>query len=310
MKPIYYFFLVLFGISLLGSCKNNNNNTLPGKTFRIDNPTANPILVTIDDSTYQLPASSGKNVLLKYGSHTLTYNNQSVKFVAIPNDEEVILNPTLSNYVLYYELFKIKGKEINMKEVDMIAPAYQFPYILASGEVVKVPFKLTNNLFIERYEYYWNLGLNEQLRDGLTVAGETKLTTVIRSKIFREQEFFTYMGKDYFPENFSFPKNTTPLNDLPELQLYAGLSCDCEPAQKIVLLKQRQFDSLKTVTDPQQVKNIYDRIRQGIYQEVNIELEKQCSPRYNKNLKNNFDSVRVVLLGAKAIKEKSAFIIK
>ncbi|AOW09852.1 hypothetical protein [Flavobacterium gilvum] len=310
MKTIYYFFFVLFIAFLSGSCQNNQK-AIVEKKFRIDNPTANTISLQIDNSTYQLPANSGKDVMLKYGSHTLTYNNQSVKFVAIPCDEDVILNPTLSNYVFYYELFKIRGKEINMKEVNRMAPAYLFPFTLASGEVVKVPFKLVNSLFIERYEYNWNLGLGEQLRNGLTVAGiTTEMTTVIRSKIFREKEFFTYMGSDYFPENFSFPKNTATLNNLPALKLYDGLSCDCEPAQKIVSLKQRQFDSLKTATDPAEVKKIYDRIRTGIYKEITPKLDQACSPRYNKNLKNNYDSISVKLLQAEGLKEKNAFVYK
>lgn len=248
MKHCFYFIISL--AVLLTSC--DYNNTVRPKTFWMDNPTSSSITVVIDETNYELPANSGVNVELNFGKHSMTYNGETINFVVKPNDQNCVINPTLSNYIFFNEIYVVEGKEDKAAaEYEKTKDAYLYPLVLENNDTISVPFKvIQNTLFIEQYQYYWHFGVTEPYTDVRLDMGGTSSATINRSKLFRESDFIDYVGKEKLPEGFVIKPSTMKLGELPVYELVPSAVIAGCPFIKDDLEKiKAKFDSLQIMTD-------------------------------------------------------------
>lgn len=298
-----HFFFLAFCTMLFGACSNNKQSP---KLFWLDNPTDAAIMVTIDDQMHEIPATLGMAVELAAGKHRLTYNHESVWFVVKPNDQDVVLNPTLSNYVFHHEMYQVAEKRHNESEREKIEKTYLYDLQIDSS-VVKVPFKMVNSLFIEKYEYYWHFGVTQPYPEQTSINYNGPLSSIVRSKLFREKDFFNYIGKDQLPAGFAFPSNTQKLSELePFVLIDETMICDCKPANVLLDQMRAKFDSMSIVTDPVVFLQLKEAVTIYLPNGAFADIAKECRPSYNKNIgANNYDSIylamrdRVTLLSIK-----------
>lgn len=308
MKFIY-FIVTLF---LFTAC--DQSSKVPSKQFWMDNPTDKAIQVKIDSIVYDLPASSGLTVELLAGRHSLAYNGESIAFFVKPNDQGCVINPTLSNYIFFHEIYFERGKEEEgSAEYEKIKTAYMYPFEIQPGDIIDVPFKvISDHLFIEQYEYFWHLGVTQPYKNGVVIAkGESNLTTAPQSKLFRENDFYNYVGRENLPEGFALKQNNYKLSDLKPFVFVADtITVDCEPAQKYLDLYRSRFKELLS-SDAEHYKARYDTLR--YYTTFPTEIVKECSSRYNKNRTssdNDIDKASVRIgKNLEKLGQKNAFII-
>lgn len=256
MKHLFYFFI--FWSVLLISC--DDRNAAKPKVFWMDNPTSSPIMVVIDDMNYELPANSGANIEINFGKHTLTYNGETVRFVVKPNDQNCVINPTLSNYIFYNEMYVVEGREDKVAaEYEKIKKAYLFPFVLETNDTISVPFKvIQNTLFIEQYEYFWHFGVTQPYTNVRLNMDNTSAATVNRSKVFREDDFLKYIGIENLPKGFVIKPAAMKLSDLKPYEyisddVIAGCINEKEALEKIKI----KFDSLQIITEPVRFRELY-----------------------------------------------------
>ncbi|WP_165022165.1 hypothetical protein [Dysgonomonas sp. ZJ279] len=306
MRNYYFILCILF----LTAC----DQPVPeaSKVFWVDNPTNAAIDITIDDQLYTIPANSGINADLLAGQHQLTYNNQSIRFFVKPNEQACVINPTLNNYIFYTEIYREIGKaEEANAEYEKLKTAYLHEFVLQTGDTILVPFRVTNDLFIEQYEYYWHLNVVESYKEHVTIRTDKNynLTTAPQSKLFRENDFFEYIGRENLPEGFVFTPSNQKLSDLsPYVFISDNTVCDCQPVNGAIEAYRARFDSL-LMTDAANYRMAFDDFRRVDFLS---NLEKECSPRYNKTIENNnFDSLMVAIGKRKEeLGMKNAIIIK
>ena len=179
-------------VMLLSACSNPFDGGVKVEFF-VDNPTASAISVQIDDTTHQIEANNYKKVSLPTGRHTLGYNDAFLDFVVIEKDQNVVMNPTQSNYIFYTEAYKT-DKGLTEESLDKQMAPYMYDFTLPTGEVTSVPFRVIDNLFIEQYAYFWHFGLDEEMKENITINGGGADTGMVaRSKLFRQGEFNEYI---------------------------------------------------------------------------------------------------------------------
>lgn len=277
----------------LGACKTQPET----KTYLADNPTSREIELKIDEQTYRIAPKSNQQLPISLGAHLLSYQGHTVKFVVIPCDQEVVINPTLSNYVLYHEVYTGAKEKVAQKEAAALLPAYLHHQALTSGDTLQVPYRVVSDLFIERYKYYWNQGLNEPVQDEIKISGDMgSMSTVFQSKLFREEEFRAYRQ---LPDDIRFVKTTAAYTDLKPAAVFGDYHFDCSPAQQELDLKKRQYDTLALSRDPAVITRLAGEIR-GIYTDQR-KLDRQqqvissCDRRDGSAESLQFDLTRVAL---------------
>lgn len=292
LKTQTFFFLL--SVFLITSCTSGNSS----KSFLVDNPTDESITVRFDDNSYEIPALGGTIVELIYGQHTMEYNGNQVKFLVIPCDQDMIINPTLSNYVLSYQAYYDIEKGFNEDDITDITAAYLFPLVIASGDTVIVPFKVMNPLFIERYEYYWNFGLQDAHKEVQRIRLDKNFTrsTLIQSNLYREKDFRT---RENIPTDINFSKTYTSYADIAVVtsdSLFGGLVSDCEGLNEVIAIRKAKFDSL-LVCKPEDSKRLLLGIggASTFGGEISVDLDKKCSPRYDRSRQSNYDSISLEL---------------
>lgn len=188
------------------------------------------------------------------------------------------------------------------------------PFEIQPGVTIDLPFKvISNQLFIEQYEFFWHLGITESYRNGVVIAkGASNLVTAPQSKLFRENDFYNYVGRENLPEGFSLKQSNYKLTDLEPFVFVADtITIDCEPALKYVDLYRTRFKELIN-SDAEHYKAKYDTLR--YYTKFPTEIEKECSSRYNKDRTssdNDIDKASVRIgKNLTELGEKNAFIIK
>lgn len=202
-KHLFQILTVSLILSSLFSCSKPSRGT-----YLIDNPTNENITVSVDDAEYVVPANSGLDVEIEYGRHILKYNGQSITiFVKNSADKRVIVNPTLSNYVIYSQLYvtddaseeefnsfyesfiKINGDSIDLKIGDDTTRLF-------------APIKVYNDLFIEATENGWDYAINEELPDAASIFTDTgKHFQTSKKKIFREKDFWDFFNDGKFKDS-------------------------------------------------------------------------------------------------------------
>lgn len=212
MKKIKYFLLLVCSFTLVGCFESNSIE------HWIDNPTVNEIKIAIDGKELAIPANSGVNYKFESGKHSLSYNNDTVNFNIDPEKSFAIINPTLSNYVIYKIEYKkdsllgaisdtIKSGSGKKDDINYTTQA------IIDGELqeIEAPFMPVNSLFINKNEYKWDYFLDESIPDSIK-ARKLKSKSV-KTKIFREDDFSKHMHDIGVEEKISFPANTKKLSD-------------------------------------------------------------------------------------------------
>lgn len=178
MKHVQTTLFIFFSIILLtASC-------LSGATYWIDNPTDQPIEVSIDGKDpIIVNAKEFKKMdnSLSMGEHTMKIANQEVIKFNLDKDH-VVLNPTLSTYVVALQEY---GVGIQSSHNDTI--------IEIDGEKYEGPFPIVSNAaFI--YSGDINYLIDTPFKDEI----ETHKTgTVILKKLFRKAEFIDFYNKEF-----------------------------------------------------------------------------------------------------------------
>lgn len=198
--------LVLSVLALISFISCDEYKAPSSKVFQVDNPLTREIAIEIDGNALVIPATTAVPIALEFGKHTLTYNKESICFYAKKCEQEVVLNPTLSNYIFYHEFYTDPNNANKVAaEIEQIEQAYLYDFDLGDGEIYEVPFKVLNSLFIEQDANFWHYGVDTSYPTSETIhQGSTSLSVVVKSKLFRESDFLDYAA-DMFVEGFRFP---------------------------------------------------------------------------------------------------------
>lgn len=225
--------LLLCGAFLLSSCKS-------GTTYWIDNPTHKPITVSIDETSYTIPAVSMLEVSVDYGKHQLKYDDQELTFHigGRTNDTPAIINPTQSTYVFYKQIFMNSDDERATDDFAAWALKTQSDSVTLSINdtitTVFIPFKASNNIFLSKTDFDWKLTLGEPMPEGIQLtnplvtrhnrsllndenykAGKFQETIY---KIYREEEFKAFF-KEISDDKIDFLLTKTPYANLPRTKI-------------------------------------------------------------------------------------------
>jgi hypothetical protein len=171
----------------------------------IDNPTSFRIFVEIGDETYEIEAYSFEEIKLKSGEHkVVAWSDETEVFFdnVVKIDGDGILNPTLTTYVLWKDLY------VN----DMADYEKYAAEVLKIRDQVTIADKTYNDVDFTVYEKWpfikalWNFGLFEPWTDELDIhSGNYQL----KSKIYRVEDLeeeWGYWGEfdmaDYTEQDF------------------------------------------------------------------------------------------------------------
>lgn len=210
----------LFASILFVSCDN-----VATQKFIVDNPKDESITISIDGEVYEIPSVSSIDLTLEIGNHTLKMNDDSVKFFVKTSDLWTIINPTLSNYILYYDMYiDAENIEKGNAQAEKIVKAYYNDFIQGS-DTLTVTFKVANELFISQYDYFWHYSVNQPMPKTAHVdMSSTNLSTTVRAKLFREAEFNDLAKKELGMESgFDFGANSRKLSDMPAFDPFGDI---------------------------------------------------------------------------------------
>lgn len=160
--PFKIILLSFLTISLAGCFESTSHD------FWIDNPTNAEIHVTIDESTYQIPAESGTFANLTWGKHALTYNGENIHFfVQNSSANKSFINPTQSTYVINHMIY-IDDTDARATDsyLEWLSNTYNHKVLFEIDgvkEEIEVPFSVHNDLFMEYSKASWDYFLNEEL---------------------------------------------------------------------------------------------------------------------------------------------------
>lgn len=194
--------------------------------YQIDNPLDHEIVVSIDEKEYNIPSGRGMLFLrLKQGRHTLAYDGDTVSFIIKVNPKNrpaVIVNPTLSNYMLHtYHIDKWSN------DTCYISHSHGYEYQSEEG-MVRLPVSVENSFFIEVKDYRgWSFGPNKgkpEVANKEVPPVDYKLYRYrsidknLLLRIYREADYLAEFDKD-LPEGIVFPVNSKKLSEQPVYKL-------------------------------------------------------------------------------------------
>jgi hypothetical protein len=212
MKKIKYTLLLICSLMLVGCFEKTSIE------HWIDNPTTSDIKVVIDGNELAIPANSGVNYKFEFGQHNLSYNNDTVNFTVDSSQSFAIINPTLSNYVIYRIEYKKDSVLGGVSDIISIAAGKKDEddyktSIIINGELVEIeaPFKAINDLFINKEQYKWDYFLDDPVPDSVKLRKFKSKS--IKMKIFRENDFFKFLKKIGVKDEMRFPANSKKLSD-------------------------------------------------------------------------------------------------
>lgn len=161
---------------LLSSCDviTRNNN----RVYYLDNPTANTIVIKIDEKDYALEPQTYVSLKLASGLHKLTYDAKSISFTTSDKAQGGILNVTGSYYVI-----ELIAYVVNEKDRDNYRESKT----------------MNNDFFIQPSIGGWTFFLYEPPKSVIRTSNKNMVGS-LQSKIFSEQEFLTASGDPHFFE--------------------------------------------------------------------------------------------------------------
>lgn len=308
-KKILLMVLIILGLNI--SC-SNTYRLQPKWEYQVDNPLSTDITIKVDNSKYKIPAKSTLPIKLSQGKHTLTYNGSSVNFVTKVNSNKnvTIMNPTLSNYMIYSIIY-VK-KEAKNNSVSEYAPLYNNEYQLDKGGVVELPVKVLNSLFIDRANYHWTYGLDEEMKAKVDPSASPKERALILyriepTKLYREEDYIKEFSKEwpaYWPK---FPVNSKPLSEqTPYIFPTLSLITDCD-----VKVKEYEGKWNKIIANPSDVFHDVEKLSHDVASAVVDESgdinKKYSIRRYNTDFKTAKDELNKEI---KYLTNASSFIVK
>lgn len=270
---------------LFASCSESVSEST-SKTFWIDNPLDKEIKIKIDDKEIKIPAQSGVEQSIEYGSHELSYDGQKAKFMAKPSAFQVIMNPTLSNYVMYAEVYYYEDSQKAIDQGNVLLDEYSQDYKLANDSVRRIPIRVYSSLFFDASKEQWDYDITTPIPDQIEtqVVKDTKLLAGLKKKLFREKDFFAYIGAEI---NLSRPE-TTKLDDLKLEPVISEelLTSDCPEAQKGLDSLKASIIKLETSTSNHEFMEAYKPFENmyneetGVARFVNkVNINKDCPTR-------------------------------
>ena len=186
-------FLTLLVAVLLFSCSNNVD-------LAIDNPSKQPIHVTIDTLEVEVPARQVVWVEMGKGEHTVTLANDSV--VKYNFTESVyMLNPTLSEYLMYEEFYgdqfsqSLYRSSIPNKTVEFLGIEMEGNYNVVRDLVNQVT---------------WDYGPREALPEMIQMVADESYVGMV--KLSDPIEFYEMVAASYGSESL---ETETGTEDLP-----------------------------------------------------------------------------------------------
>ncbi|WP_369937508.1 hypothetical protein [Xanthomonas tesorieronis] len=170
------FLILLACAALLGGCGEAKQR------FVVDNPTAAPLRIVVDDQAYDVAADASTALDLAPGAHRLrTAALGEVPFIVYAGGKGGLINPTLSDYVIGREIYVTDASKLkNFGTVE--------DTLTLQGVTVRGPFEARHALFIGKQ---WDYGLREAFPER-TVAYVADRGGNIKSKLFGPAEFIAY----------------------------------------------------------------------------------------------------------------------
>ncbi|WP_312951785.1 hypothetical protein [Superficieibacter sp.] len=181
-------------ILLLGACVSLTACFGDSKEFIIDNPTAKPLAISIDNEKITIPAQETQNIKLDAGLHTLSLENgENIKFNVFDawprSGVSGLINPTRTRYIQVVQKYVAAGVQPANENSDVHT-------IRINGEVVTGPFQdLGSELFIDKFSYDWELGPTEALPESMSSTSKDNYKT----KLFRVDDFLQYYANEFTP---------------------------------------------------------------------------------------------------------------
>lgn len=308
-RTVCYSLITLFFLAF-SSCTNSGKYP-QSKLIWIDNPTNAEISIKLDETNYTIPAVSTIDLDLPIGKHQLTYNGQSVNFVSKYCDQGMILNPTLSTYIYYGELFIEDGVNYE-EEWNKLAKDILTDYQLSDSTIVQLPFQITNDLFIEQYKYYWQYDINTPFPKGVSIQEGTGFSkSIMMKKMFRKDEFVSYLKAEEIelPTDLNLEGNSPKtLGELEPFQIVdLSITYPCDETNKMLKSVAQQFDSL-SVIPAEDLQYFFMRLRNN--PDLNYDNAKKCD---ETNTPNEEKFMKIAIATAKTISNlgaHNAFVIK
>ncbi|WP_437891630.1 hypothetical protein [Phytobacter sp. V91] len=164
------------------------------KEFLIDNPTGQPLTISIDDQKITVPAQASQNIKLDAGQHTLTLEkgekvNFSVFYAWPGSGESGLINPTRTRYIYVVQKYLAPGVQPAGENSDVHT-------LTIDGQTVTGPFNdLGSELFIDKFENHWELNPTESFPQSMSSTSKDNYKT----KIFRIQDFKYYYDNEFSP---------------------------------------------------------------------------------------------------------------
>jgi hypothetical protein len=153
--------------------------------FSIDNPTSAAVQVTVDEKALTLAPHSGVDLKLAPGRHTLASALTGVvPFMVYAGYRGGVINPTLSTYVLYNEVYAV-----DEKAAKRFAPRQQT--IELEGVEFTGTIQKREGLFLDRD---WRYGPREALPETIVVSQGRDGN--IHGKLFALDDFVAYYEAD------------------------------------------------------------------------------------------------------------------
>lgn len=242
--------LLLLSALLLTACGPD----IPSQLFAMDNPTDDDIVVLIDNQSYEIASSSSINVTLPAGRHALTYEGETIHFIVNPKDQPAVINPTLTPYVLYSQIYQDDSGRGNWEELaeNQALTKYEI-----EGEEVYLPWKYTKGeLFFNRYDYNWHFDVDTELPETYyTESGQYDyIDTMARVKLMRLTEFYQMLleeGIEDLPEELVPVATYQKLSEIPKDLLTPAIGTPfCENVVIDLKIKQDEYQAMIQNSDP------------------------------------------------------------
>lgn len=185
---------VLKRVMLLGACMALTACFSDSKEFLIDNPTGQPLVISIDDQKITIPAQESQNIKLDAGQHTLTLGNgEKVKFSVFDawprSGESGLINPTRTRYIYVVQKYLAKGVQPAAENSDVHT-------LSIDGQTVTGPFDdMGSELFIDNFAHSWDLNPTEAFPESMSSTTKDNYKT----KLFRIEDFKHYYNNEFSP---------------------------------------------------------------------------------------------------------------
>lgn len=260
MKKIVF----LISMLLLAACGESS------KQFIVDNPTTNDIVVELNGKAHEIPANSSTRVTLPAGRNKMVFNGEAIDFMVNPKDQDVIMNPTLTPYVLYSMVYRDEsaGKEVIAKALE----SSLVEYTLANGEKIELPWRYTQGeLFFDKYDYYWHFGLSTGFPEVYRVESSYTIDNLTRVKIFRLPDFEKFVldqyGQTLLPELIP-EKDSRTLKELalPSLETVIGTPI-CPNVAEDLKIKIKEYRNMLENKDASKHRRLKDQLTMFYYSE-------------------------------------------